>query len=87
MNQGRIVMKDSIESINKKYLELRPDQKYLDDAKSLKPLHQRTELGRSVLLFENVEKEKLEAFGEVRPPVIANLFMAIMETTKQGDLK
>ena len=87
MNQGRIVMKDSIESINKKYLELRPDQKYLDDAKSLKPLHQRTELGRSVLLFENVEKEKLEAFGEVRPPVIANLFMAIMETAKQGDLK
>ena len=87
MNQGRIVMKDSIESINKKYLELRPDQKYLDAAKSLKPLHQRTELGRSVLLFENVEKEKLEAFGEVRPPVIANLFMAIMETTKQGDLK
>ena len=87
MNQGRIVMKDSIESINKKYLELRPDQKYLDDAKYLKPLHQRTELGRSVLLFENVEKEKLETFGEVRPPVIANLFMAIMETTKQGDLK
>ena len=87
MNQGRIVMKDSIESINKKYLELRPDQKYLDDAKSLKPLHQRTELGRSVLLFENVEKEKLETFGEVRPPVIANLFMAIMETTKRGDLK
>jgi len=87
MNQGRIVMKDSIESINKKYLELRPDQKYLDAAKSLKPLHQRTELGRSVLLFENVEKEKLETFGEVRPPVIANLFMAIMETTKQGDLK
>ena len=87
MNQGRIVMKDSIESINKKYLELRPDQRYLDAAKSLKPLHQRTELGRSVLLFENVEKEKLEAFGEVRPPVIANLFMAIMETTKQGDLK
>ena len=87
MNQGRIVMKDSIESINKKYLELRPDQRHLDAAKSLKPLHQRTELGRSVLLFENVEKEKLEAFGEVRPPVIANLFMAIMETTKQGDLK
>ena len=87
MNQGRIVMKDSIESINKKYLELRPDQKYLDTAKSLKPLHQRTELGRSVLLFENVEKEKLETFGEVRPPVIANLFMAIMETTKRGDLK
>ena len=86
MNQGRIVMKDSIESINKKYLELRPDQQSLEDAKDLEPLHQRTELGREVMLFENIGKEKLEVFGEVRPPVIADLFMAIMETTKQrGD--
>ena len=84
MNQGRIVMKDSIESINKKYLELRPDQQSLQAAKTLEPLHQRTELGRTVMLFENVEKEKLEGFGEVRPPVIADLFMAIMETTKLG---
>ena len=86
MNQGRIVMKDSIESINKKYLELRPDQQSLEDAKDLEPLHQRTELGREVMLFENIGKEKLEVFGEVRPPVIADLFMAIMETTRQrGD--
>tara|TARA_B100001057_G_scaffold499164_1_gene608805 strand:+ start:1516 stop:2391 length:876 start_codon:yes stop_codon:yes gene_type:complete len=84
MNQGRIVMKDSIESINKKYLELRPDQQSLQAVKTLEPLHQRTELGRTVMLFENVEKEKLEGFGEVRPPVIADLFMAIMETTKLG---
>ena len=84
MNQGRIVMKDSIESINKKYLELRPDQQSLEDAKDLEPLHQRTELGREVMLFENIRKEKLEVFGEVRPPVIADLFMAIMETTRQG---
>tara|TARA_B100000965_G_C19583304_1_gene754548 strand:+ start:741 stop:1616 length:876 start_codon:yes stop_codon:yes gene_type:complete len=83
MNQGRIVMKDSIESINKKYLELRPDQQSLEDAKDLEPLHQRTELGREVMLFENIGKEKLEVFGEVRPPVIADLFMAIMETTRQ----
>ena len=84
MNQGRIVMKDSIESINKKYLELRPDQNYLDAAKSLNPMHQRTELGREVMLFEDIDKDKLTALGDVRPPVIADLFMAIMETTKKG---
>lgn len=84
MNQGRIVMKDSIESINKKYLELRPDQNYLDAAKSLNPMHQRTELGREVMLFEDIDKDKLNALGDVRPPVIADLFMAIMETTKKG---
>ena len=35
MNQGRIVMKDSIESINKRFLELRPHQSNLVQARSL----------------------------------------------------
>ena len=84
MNQGRIVMQDSIESINKKYLELRPDQNSLNAAKSLNPMHHRTELGREVMLFEDMDKDKLMELGDVRPPVIADLFMAIMETTKVG---
>ena len=84
MNQGRIVMQDSIESINKKYLELRPDQNSINVAKSLNPMHHRTELGREVMLFEDMDKDKLMELGDVRPPVIADLFMAIMETTKGG---
>ena len=84
MNQGRIVMQDSIESINKKYLELRPDQNSINAAKSLNPIHHRTELGREVMLFEDMDKDKLMELGDVRPPVIADLFMAIMETTKGG---
>ena len=84
MNQGRIVMQDSIESINKKYLELRPDQNSINAAKSLNPMHHRTELGREVMLFEDMDKDKLMELGDVRPPVIADLFMAIMETTKDG---
>jgi ABC-2 type transport system ATP-binding protein len=84
MNQGRIVMQDSIESINKKYLELRPDQNSINAAKSLNPMHHRTELGREVMLLEDMDKDKLMELGDVRPPVIADLFMAIMETTKGG---
>ena len=84
MNQGRIVMQDSIESINKKYLELRPDQNSISTAKSLNPMHHRIELGREVMLFEDMDKDKLIELGDVRPPVIADLFMAIMETTKTG---
>jgi len=84
MNQGRIVMQDSIESINKKYLELRPDQNSINAAKTLNPMHHRTELGREVMLFEDMDKDKLMELGDVRPPVIADLFMAIMETTKGG---
>ena len=85
MNQGRIVMQDSIESINKKFLELRPNRDSLERAKSLRPIHQRVELGREVFLFEDTEQEKLSDLGEVRPPFIADLFMAIMDKTKNGN--
>ena len=84
MNQGRVVMHDSIESINKKFLELRPNNESIEKGRSLKPIHQRTELGREVLLFEDTDEEKLSELGEVRPPFIADLFMAIMDKTKRG---
>ena len=84
MNQGRVVMHDSIESINKKFLELRPNIDSIEQGRSLKPIHQRIELGREVLLFEDIDEEKLSELGEVRPPFIADLFMAIMDKTKRG---
>lgn len=85
MNQGRVVMHDSIESINKKFLELRPNQDSIEKAKSLRPMHNRVELGREVFLYEDTEYGKLNEIGEVRPPVIADLFMAIMEKTRKGN--
>ena len=84
MNQGRIVMKDSIESINKRFLELRPPQSNLDQARSLNPIHERIELGREVMLFEDVDSQKLSELGDVRPPFIADLFIAIMESSQKG---
>ena len=82
MNQGRIVMKDSIDAINERFLELRPNQESLERARSLNPMHIRTELGREVFLFEGTGIDKLNELGEVRPPFIADLFMAIMDKTK-----
>ena len=84
MNQGRIVMKDSIESINKRFLELRPPKSNLDQARILNPIHERMELGREVMLFEDVDSQKLSELGDVRPPFIADLFMAIMESSQKG---
>ena len=84
MNQGRVVMYDSIESINKKFLELRPNNDSIEKGRSLQPIHQRIELGREVLLFEDTDEKKLSVLGEVKPPFISDLFMAIMDKTKRG---
>ena len=87
LNKGRAVMNESIESINKRFLELRPHKDYLEKAKALKPLYTRTELSRPVYLYENTEISKLLEFGEVHPPSVADLFLAIMKKTDlEGDI-
>jgi ABC-2 type transport system ATP-binding protein len=34
--------------------------------------------GRSILLFDHVDRDQLAALGEVRTPSIADLFVAVM---------
>jgi hypothetical protein len=41
-------------------------------------MHERPVFGRSVLLFDGVDRDQLETFGEVRRPSIADLFVAVM---------
>jgi ABC-2 type transport system ATP-binding protein len=47
-------------------------------ARALKPIHERQVLGRSVMLFDRVERDKLAQLGEVQRPSIADLFVAVM---------
>ena len=64
---------------------VRPKAEFLEKAKSLKPIYTRTELSRPVYLYEDTEIQKLETFGEVHPPAIADLFLAIMNKTNQSE--
>ena len=83
LDKGRAVMKESIDSLNQRFLELRPNADNNEKAKSLNPINIRTELGRTVFLYENMDIEKLSSLGEVRPPFIADLFVAIMNRSDQ----
>jgi ABC-2 type transport system ATP-binding protein len=84
LDKGRAVMKESIDSLNQRFLELRPSADNNEKAKSLNPINTRTELGRTVFLYENMDIEKLSSLGEVRPPFIADLFVAIMNRSNQS---
>jgi len=78
LDKGQAVMNESIDSLNQRFLELRPNADNNEKAKLLNPINIRTELGRAVFLYENIDIEKLSSLGEVRPPFIADLFVAIM---------
>jgi hypothetical protein len=47
-------------------------------------LHERPVFGRSVLLFDGVDRDQLEMLGEVRRPSIADLFVAVMSPRSQN---
>jgi ABC-2 type transport system ATP-binding protein len=78
INRGRIVFNRSIEEMESRYLEVsvRPEQ--LAAARALKPIYEREVLGRSILLFDHVDRPQLAALGEVRTAGIADLFVAII---------
>jgi ABC-2 type transport system ATP-binding protein len=78
INHGRIVLECSMEQFESRYAEVMVDSDHLAAAQVLKPIHTRQLFGRSILLFENVDREQLAALGDVRTPGIADLFVAIM---------
>jgi ABC-2 type transport system ATP-binding protein len=41
-------------------------------------VHERDSLGRTVMLFARVDRERLMALGELRTPAIADLFLAVI---------
>jgi ABC-2 type transport system ATP-binding protein len=84
LNQGRIVLSCTMEEFETRYTELtvRPDQ--LAAARALKPINERELMGRRVLMFDSVHRQRLAALGEVRTPSIADLFVAVIAPLAQG---
>jgi len=90
IDRGRIVLQCSMEEFDARYLEVMIQPEKLTEAKSLNPINERPVFGRSVLLFDGVDRERLAALGEVRRPSIADLFVATMGkgmTSDQGEMK
>ena len=78
IDRGRIVFTCSMEEFESRYLEVTVHPERVAAARALKPMHERQMLGRSILLFDQVDRQQLTALGEVRTPSIADLFVAVM---------
>jgi len=78
INRGRIVLESSMEEFESRYTEVQVLSEQLTPARALKPIFERQTLGRSILLFDGVDREQLAALGDIRTPSIADLFVAVM---------
>ena len=78
IHRGRIVFGCSMEEFESRYLEVTVNPEKLAAVRALKPMHERQLLGRSILLFDSVDRQQLASLGDVRTPSIADLFVAVM---------
>ena len=79
IDRGRIVLRSSIEDIEQRYVEVMVRPERLEDARTLGPIRSRELFGRSVLLFEDVDRERLEPFGDTRTPGLTELFSTVID--------
>jgi ABC-2 type transport system ATP-binding protein len=78
INRGRIVLRSSMEDFESRYAEVMVTPERAVAARALKPIYERSVFGRSILLFDGVDRAQLAALGEVRTPSIADLFVAVI---------
>ena len=78
IDRGRIVLACSMDEIEARYMELTVNPDKVAAARALKPIRERQMLGRSILLFDGLDRRQLASLGEVRTPSIADLFVAII---------
>jgi ABC-2 type transport system ATP-binding protein len=78
IHRGRIVLNCGMEEFESRYAEVAVRAEQLAAARALKPIYERQMLGRSILLFDGADRQQLAAFGDVRTPSIADLFVAML---------
>jgi ABC-2 type transport system ATP-binding protein len=83
INHGRIVLDTSMEEFESRYAEVQVSSEQLAAARALKPIFERQILGRSLLLFDGIDRTHLAPLGEIRTPSIADLFVAVMTSQPQ----
>ena len=78
INRGRIVLNCSMEEFESRYLEVTVPPGQVSASRALNPIHERHVLGRSILLFDGADRQRLAPLGDVRTPSIADLFVAVL---------
>ena len=78
INRGRIVLSCTMEEFAARYLEVTVNPDKLAAARAVKPMYERQTLGRTVLLFDGADRNKLAPLGALRTPGISDVFVAVM---------
>ena len=81
---GRIALECSMEEFGARYVEAMVLPEHAPAARALGAMHERQVFGRSILLYDRPDRERLGALGEMRTPSIADVFVALLGNRETG---
>ena len=82
IQNGKIVLDATMENLGERFVEVLLNAERIEEARALKPIDERAlPFGKTVMLFDGVAQVRLAAFGEIRIPGLADLFVATMKGT------
>ena len=76
INDGKILLDSSMDSLGDTYVEVEASGENADKARGLGPIAESEMFGKSIMLFEGVSREHLKEYGDLRTPSVADLFVA-----------
>ena len=76
INEGRIILDTSMDSLGEDYVELVTAGDMADEARRAGPIAERDIFGKKVMLFEKPDRSRLERLGELHTASVADLFVA-----------
>jgi ABC-2 type transport system ATP-binding protein len=81
IRDGKITLNTTMDEIGERFTEVMVNSENYADAKALNPIDERSVFGKTVFLFDGVERATLAKLGDLKTPGIADLFVATMKGT------
>ncbi|HXZ59229.1 MAG TPA: ABC transporter ATP-binding protein [Steroidobacteraceae bacterium] len=79
ISHGRLTLNSPVEELGGRYQQLTVSSEQAAAVRALRPFYEREVFGRVAMFFEGHTAAELAAFGELRTPSIADLFVAKMQ--------
>src|SRR5437868_9765543 len=81
IKDGKIVLNATMDDVGERFAEVLVNPDKADSARALKPLYERQIFGKSIFLFDGIDRARLAELGEIHKPSVADLFVATMKGT------
>ena len=79
IRDGQLILFESMERMGERFAEVQVSADGIDAARALNPISEKSAFGKTTMLFDGVDRDKLEGVGQACYPSLADVFVAKMQ--------